>query len=246
MKLTDTVYLVGSGAGGIGLTNSYDGNAYYIDCGEEGILIDAGSGCESERIIEQIRLANPCSKPVSTLFLTHHHGDHAGGAKDMVRCFGCRVAAPEQEADSIEQADETVLGLDVAKRAGFYPADYCFKPCDVDVRVLPGMEFQKGNVSVRVLDGAGHSLGGVCYYLECEGRWNLFAGDLLSFNGLISLQNIPGADIGRYSRSVLGLEGLHVDGFFPGHGCFSLSGGGVHVAKAAAKFRTLGVPQNAV
>lgn len=246
MKLTERVSLVASGSGGVGLTNPYDCNAYYVDCGEEGILIDAGSGCDSEQMIEQVMKANPKGKPVSTLFLTHHHGDHAGGAKDMVRRFDCRVAAPEREADSIERADEAALGLDVAKRAGFYPADYRFAACNVSVKVKAGMVFRIGEVKVKILDGAGHSLGGVCYYLESDTEQSLFVGDLLSFHGRISLQNIPGADVASYSKSVLGLEGLYVDGFYPGHGCFSLRDGGVHIEKAVAEFRKLGIPQNAI
>ena len=246
MKLTESVHLVGSGANGIGLTSPYDCNVYYIVCGTEGILIDSGSGCASERIIREVNAADPQTRPITRLLLTHHHGDHAGGARDLRFRYGCQVLAPREEADSIIQGDEAAMGLDVARRAGFYPEDYHFSPCPVDFRVSPGETLQAGGVSIRVLDGAGHSLGGVCYYLQLDGRNMLFVGDLLSFRGLISLQNIPGADVARYSKSVLALEGLPVDCFFPGHGCFSLSGGDAHIRAAAAAFKKLGIPKNAV
>lgn len=48
MKLTDNVYLVGSGE--IGLTNQYDCHVYLIDGGSDAVLIDAGVGIESEKI----------------------------------------------------------------------------------------------------------------------------------------------------------------------------------------------------
>ena len=246
LKLTNSVYLVGSGSSGIGLTDALDCNVYYIDCGSECILIDAGAGYNSSRLIAQINAVNPDHKPLSKLLLTHHHGDHAGGAFELSQYYHCLVHAPESEVPSIESGDEKVLGLDVAKNAGFYPSDYIFHPCPVDVSLSPGSRIQVGSVVIDVLEGSGHSLGGICYYLEIDQQKMLFCGDLLAFGGLISLQNIPGADLACYSRSVLALESLPVDCFFPGHGCFSLSGGQRHISIAASAFKQLGIPKNAI
>lgn len=246
MKLTESIHMVGSGSGGIGLTSPYDCNVYYIDCGTEGILIDAGSGCSQELVTQQIAEAGGEKKPITKIFLTHHHADHAGGAAGLRAHYQCQVYAPDWEADSIITADEEELGLDVAKRAGFYPMDYRFSPCPVDQRVQPGDIFQVGSYTLIVYDGAGHSRGGVCYELAIDGKDVLFVGDLVAYGGLISLQNIPGADVARYSKSVLGLEEIPVDCFLPGHGCFSLSGGDAHVARAAAEFKKLGIPKNAI
>ena len=114
LKLTNSVYLVGSGSSGIGLTDALDCNVYYIDCGSECILIDAGAGYNSSRLIAQINAVNPDHKPLSKLLLTHHHGDHAGGAFELSQYYHCLVHAPESEVPSIESGDEKVLGLDVA------------------------------------------------------------------------------------------------------------------------------------
>jgi len=246
MKLCDGLWLVGSGALGAGISAPSDCNVYLLDAGGAYLLIDAGAGPEPAQIRENIARDGVAPSQIAALLLTHHHSDHAGAAAAWKRDTGLAVYAPADEAASIETGDEAALGLDIAKRAGFYPEDYTFTPCAVDRRVKAGDRFTLGNLTFRVLDGAGHSLGGVCYTCRLGNRNALFVGDLLAFGGRVSLQNIPGVSIPRYAQSVLALEGEPVDYFLPGHGLFSLSGGGEHVRRAAAAFRRLGVPPNAI
>ncbi|MEA4998978.1 MAG: MBL fold metallo-hydrolase [Candidatus Limiplasma sp.] len=246
MKLCDGLWLVGSGALGVGISAPYDCNVYLLDAGGTYAMIDAGAGPEPAQIRENIVRDGIAPPKVSALLLTHHHSDHAGAAAAWKRDTGLMVYAPADEAASIETGDEAALGLNVAKAAGFYPGDYVFTPCAIDRKVRTGDRFIVGDLTFRVLDGAGHSLGGVCYACRIGGNEAMFTGDLLSFGGRISLQNIPGVSVKRYAQSVLALEGEHVDCFLPGHGLFSLSDGGEHVRRAAAAFRSLGVPPNAI
>lgn len=246
MKISNSIYLVASGDLGIGLTNKADCNVYLVDCGSTKVLVDSGVGIDSSRILGEIENDKISCKDISHILLTHHHADHAGGAAFFRKKLRCEVTAPAEEADSIEESDESVLGLDVAKRAGYYPPDYAFPACKVDHRVRTKESFTIGNITFSVYEGSGHSLGGVCYYARIDGHFSLFAGDLVSQGGFISLQNIPGTDIHNYSRSVLALEGLPVDSLFPGHGCFSLTNGHAHLDTAIKAFRSLGIPHNAI
>jgi len=55
MKLTERVYLVGSGSAGFSLTHESDCHIYLIDGGSEFALIDAGAGLGKALILDTIR-----------------------------------------------------------------------------------------------------------------------------------------------------------------------------------------------
>ena len=63
-----------------------------------------------------------------------------------------------------------------------------------------------------------------------------FSGDQIQFGGKISLQNIPGADIAAYSRTVRQLKDVKADLFLPGHGLFCLKEGKKHIERAIRVF----------
>ncbi len=246
MNLGEGLHLVGSGQSGVGLTHDLDCNVYLIDGSDEVALVDAGIGLEPERIEEQITSTGVCPDRIKYLLLTHGHGDHAGGALYFKEKYNLQVIAPEAEAKYICAADEDALGLTVARKAGYYPADYSLVPCPVDRVVAAGDKITVGKITLTVFMAAGHSPGGVCYLGIIGGHRVLFVGDLVSFGGRISLQNIPGADVHAYSESVLQFEGLGIECFLPGHNLFCVSGGQRHLDAAAAAFKKLGVPPNMV
>jgi hydroxyacylglutathione hydrolase len=45
---------------------------------------------------------------LTDILVTHHHHDHTGGIEDLKERHRCRVVAPDGEADSIPDVDETV------------------------------------------------------------------------------------------------------------------------------------------
>lgn len=240
MRLNDTVSLVASGGMSLSMTHPSDCNVYLVDCGRESVLIDAGTGLADQEIIREIE--KDLKNTLSCILVTHHHADHTGGLSGMKEYFQAEVIVPKEERSSIEEADESANGLDIARKAGYYPADYKWKGCRADRTAEPGEHFWISDEEILVCDGAGHSLGGLCYYFP--GKKMLFVGDLLMHGGRINLQNIPGADVHRYAKSVVALESLEVEQFYSGHGCFSLHHGKEHIEKAVQAFKSLSIPPN--
>ena len=55
MKLTDRVYLIGSGDFGFNMTHALDCHVFLVDGGGELALIDAGIGLETEGMLDNVR-----------------------------------------------------------------------------------------------------------------------------------------------------------------------------------------------
>ena len=240
MRISNRVSLVASGALSVYLTHASDCNAYLVHGEKSCFLIDTGTGLDQETVIRAIE--EELTAPLRYILITHHHAAHIGGLAGLQAHFGAKVFVPEAEFASIRDADEEVMGLAVARRSGYYPADYCVAACHPNATVRPGQTLELDGERITVYSAAGHSLGGVCY-LFTDGEM-LFSGDLVMRGGLINLQNIPGADLAAYAQSVLTLEQAPIRQLYPGHGCFCLKEGKSHIDVAAAQFRSLGVPKN--
>jgi hydroxyacylglutathione hydrolase len=87
---------------------------------------------------------------LTDILVTHHHHDHTGGIEELKERHGCRVVAPDAEADGIPEVDETVRENDT-------------------VRV--------GKLEARVLETPGHTGGHITYFFPADKV--AFAGDTL-------------------------------------------------------------------
>ena len=242
MRISKNLYLVGSGISGTFVSDELDCNCYAVDCGSELVLVDSGLGSHPEMIESNITNEGLDIKKLKKLLLTHGHADHMGGASYFAEKYGLEVFAPEREAGYIRTADEKMLGLDVARNAGYYPADYKLKGCRVDRGLGHGERFPAGGALWDTVGVAGHSIGGICYRCSLEDGVLLFTGDHLLFGGRISLQNIPGADVHEYARTTKLLAGLGADMLLPGHGLFCVKGGQSHADQCIKSFEGLFVP----
>ncbi len=246
MKLTERVYLVGSGSFGVGLTDAYDCNVYLVDGVSEAALIDAGGGQDIGSIIRVIEDDGIPLERIRRLYLTHGHGDHAGGAALLKEALGLEVFAAREIADALRQGDETAIGigLDKAKQAGIYPPDFSFQACAVDGELKDGDRAAVGDLELLVVETPGHSAGHLSYVMEREGVTHLFGGDAVFYGGRIALQNLPDCDLQAQLRTIERLSRLAVDVFLPGHLCFALRDGQQHLDAAMAVLKGLGVPPN--
>jgi glyoxylase-like metal-dependent hydrolase (beta-lactamase superfamily II) len=244
MRLTPDIALIGSGSTGFGLTDPLDCHIYAIDGGDEIAIIDAGLGRETERLLENLRADGLDPARIRTILLTHAHGDHGGGLARLRDLTGARVCVPAEAAPWVAAADEEKISLPAARRAGFYPIDYRWRPCPVDLAVADGDAIPVGRLTLRAIETPGHSRGHCSYLLDGAAGRCLLAGDLIFAGGRISLQNIWDCSIQDLAASLAKLDGLGIDALLPGHGLLPLTGGQAHIDRALAIFRKLGVPPN--
>jgi hydroxyacylglutathione hydrolase len=115
---------------------------------------------------------------LTDILVTHHHGDHTAGIRELKQRHKCRVVAPRGEASRIADIDETVGEGDTVK---------------------------VGGLQAKVLETPGHTAGHISYWFGAE---NLaFVGDTLfsigcgrviegtpemMWESLLKLRNLPG------------------------------------------------------
>jgi hydroxyacylglutathione hydrolase len=87
---------------------------------------------------------------LTDILVTHHHHDHTGGIAALKKKYKCRVVAPAKEAAKIPGVDETVR---------------------------EGDEVKVGNLTAKVIETPGHTLGHIAYWLPKDHL--AFVGDTL-------------------------------------------------------------------
>jgi hydroxyacylglutathione hydrolase len=247
VRLTDRVYLVGSGSLGFDLTDPLDSHVYLIDGGTESALVDTGAGMGVDSILEMVTREGLETSSIRHVILTHGHGDHAGGAAKMrQRLTDPIVYSASDIADFIRTGDETALSIDVAKDAGIYPSDYAFEPCEVNVELGEGDKVEVGDLSLTVLETPGHSDGHISLSLESELGQILLAGDVIFVGGRIMLTTIHDCRIDALVRSLRKLRELDVAVLLPGHFALSMHDGQRHIERANEALDRLLLPESAI
>lgn len=247
MRLTERVYLVGSGSNGFDLTDPFDCHVYLIDGGNELALIDVGAGMGAEGIVENVKQDGFDPGRIRHLILTHGHGDHAGGAARMRSLLGePAIYVSGAIAESLRAGDEQAMSIDVAKQAGIYPLDYRLEPFAIDHELEEGASIEVGELQLDVFDTPGHSDGHISLLMEEDGRRTLFAGDVVFFGGKILLQNIHDCRLDALIGSLRKLRQLEVSTLLPGHLTMSLRDGQRHIERANTVLDRLLIPEQMV
>ncbi len=243
MKITDNIYLVGSGSQwGFGLTNPVDCNVFLIDAGDGCILIDAGTGMEPEKLDAVIESHGYKLTDIKAMFITHYHGDHACGASRIQKISGCTIYASELEAEVIAEGDEIRSSVAGAK-GSLYPLDFTYQPSDNVVALKDGESVTVGNVTLTGYMVPGHSQQDMVVYGEIDGKMCLFTGDCVFAHGQVLLQSLYDVSIFPYAEAMRKVAQLPIDAIFPGHGVFCLQDGNRYVQAAVNKFNSGLIPQ---
>lgn len=247
MKVAERVHLVGSGSLGFDLTDPWDCHVYLIDGGTELALVDVGAGMGARAILDNVRDAGFDPARIRHLLLTHAHGDHGGGAAAMCDLLDePAVYLSHELADHLRNGDEEALSIEIARRAGIYPADYRLRPCPVSVELADDSAIRVGDLSLTALATPGHCDGHVSYRLDHDSKSILFGGDVIFFGGKILLQNLPDCRVDREVQSLRKLRRESIDILLPGHLTLSLRDGQRHIEKANAVLDTLLIPEQLV
>jgi glyoxylase-like metal-dependent hydrolase (beta-lactamase superfamily II) len=244
VKLSERVYLVGSGAFGFGLPDPYDCHVYLIDGGDELALIDAGFGPGTDQILDIVRAEGFDPKRITKIVATHYHADHVGGAAAMKRATGASLYAPAEAAPTIRVADADQIGLNWAKSFGFYPADYEWEPTDVEMELTDGATIRVGELELEAIATPGHCMGHYCIRLVGRDRTYMFTSDCVFWGGAIIMQNVPDSNLQQYAASCNRLADTEFDALLPGHHLISLRNGRRHAQTAADEFNRIGLPKD--
>jgi glyoxylase-like metal-dependent hydrolase (beta-lactamase superfamily II) len=175
------------------LWDSSDPSAVVVDPGHDGEVIEREvkkQGLELKYIIN-----------------THGHFDHIGATGYLRDRLGVKLAIHAKDVPLLEAATVQGSYFNVETPPQRAP----------EVFLEDGTLIEAGPISIKVLHTPGHTLGGVCLYVEDEGV--LFTGDTL-FAGSVGRTDLPGGSFETLMRSIrekilpLG-DSVRV---FPGHG----------------------------
>ena len=223
MKIHDRIHVIGGGDNSFGLSHALDCTVYLLDGGNEGALIDAGSGLESTLILHNLAKSGYSPGFVRKILLTHAQADHCGGAAALAQSCGATVYASTVAADFLSRGDLDAMSVRPAIESGLYPPDYQIS-C-VQVHALHDENIiSVGDLSLRMIDLPGHSDGHVGFYLEFKGKKLLFSGDLVFGKAKISLQKTWDCRLQPYFESLKRIQAMKVDALLTGHQAFCLNG----------------------
>ena len=181
----------------------YEVNCYILSQKDAAQAVVIDPGAETDVIVQYLRAERLA--PAAYL-LTHGHVDHIGGLEQMLAVLPAPVYL---------HADEKNWAF--SKRNSLPPFYFppSTPPADLHV-VADGDEFNLAGIPFRVIATPGHTVGGVCYYVEQENA--LFTGDTL-FQGTVGRTDLPGGDGRVLAQSLKKLAVLpSVTRVYPGHG----------------------------
>ncbi len=245
MKLTDRIYLIGSGEAGWAPTDPLDAQVYLVTTEAGHVVVDAGAGRSVDAITAAARSDGIDPERIAWVLLTHGHGDHAGGAASWRRAVGSvRIAASAEVGGWLATGDEAATSVDRARAAGIYPADYRLEPCEPERVLADGEVLMIGDLAFRTVATPGHAQGHVAFLADIDGAPTLFSGDALFPQGRILLQDTWDCDLHDALRSVERLASLRPERLLAGHLGPVLQGAGGHLEQALARIARLLVPES--
>lgn len=191
--------------GGSSLTAGEDAAIYLIDFTDDIVMIDAGAGRSTNKIIRNLQTLGFNAGSVSHLILTHCHIDHIGSAPYFQKQYNTKIIIHELDAPAIEKGDS------VRTAADWYGTK--FPPTKVD-RKLKGTEevLQFGPEQLHCLHTPGHTPGSISLYLDRDGKRVLFGQDIHG-----PFYKSFGSNINDWEKSMHLLLDLNADILCEGH-----------------------------
>jgi len=178
-------------------SNLFSSNVYLI--GDESItLIDAGDGCETNRIAPALQKLHLNIENVVNVVLTHSHDDHWGGLAELLQIIPVTVMVYHEDVAYYQDEIRRLQALHPYRIVGLKEGDI------VDA---------EGH-RLTVVHTPGHDDGSICLYDEtCK---ILFSGDSVFASGTTG--SARSGNIDDMKKSLKRLATMDVDILLPGHG----------------------------
>jgi glyoxylase-like metal-dependent hydrolase (beta-lactamase superfamily II) len=182
-------------------------NSYTFSEGNETWLIDTGFHRRAKPILRAFESAHVPLASVRKLLLTHHHGDHRGGAAYLRERTQAPISCHREDVPYVDGRTKPPMPLIMRLIMRTRPAPVAVPLNDGD-QVGP----------LQVLHAPGHTPGEVVFYHPA--RKILFSGDaVVESKGQLTL---PGAryasNLGQAVQSLSRLRALEIEALLPGHG----------------------------
>jgi len=199
-KVTEGVYLVG----GPELTSPDDCCVYLVDLGRP-ILVDAGAGRATRRLVENIERLGYSPRDIGLLVLTRCHIDHVGGVPYLMEKYNIPVTVHQLDAEPLKKGDSRRTA------AGWYGID--LPPLEIK-NALEGSEGElpAGASPLRWLHTPGHTPGSISLYLN-NGLYTVLFGQDIHGPFYASF----GSDLDAWAESMRRLLDLEADILCEGH-----------------------------
>lgn len=164
------------------MTNTY---ILYNEETMEGLVVDPSFTPE-----HYIKAINEKKIHLRSIFLTHAHVDHMAGMNELRRAFpDAKMYMDKRDRPFLRDAERNLSSM--------FPVPTLVD--DADVWVKDGDEIETCGYTFRVIDTAGHTPGGISFYLQKEGI--VFTGDSL-FQGSIGRTDFPGGSMKELTGSI--------------------------------------------
>lgn len=180
----------------------YGANCYTVfsEDTKKGIIIDPGG--DVDEIIDDL---NKNNISIQYIVLTHGHGDHIGGVKELKDKLNAPVVIHKEDSDMLQDTNLNLTNIMSMGTIEMIP----------DKTVEDGDILEFGDLKGYIIHTPGHTKGGICILVENS----LFSGDTI-FKGSIGRSDFYGGDYGTLIRSIKDkILTLSKDTIiYPGHG----------------------------
>lgn len=167
LRITRHTYCIG----GPNITDPDDCFIYLINIDGHLVMIDAGIGRSTDRLLANIKQFGLNVKDVELCILTHEHVDHVGGAAPLQSRLKFKISAHEKAARAITQGDPIVSA------ANYYGLPLAPTPIDFILTGDAG-SVPIGDSGLHYLHTPGHTPGSIVLYYADGERRVLFGQDL--------------------------------------------------------------------